>query len=461
MQTQPKQPKPPKPQPKPPLSAKIEKLVFGGQGLAHVQASNSQPTKTAFIWNALPGEEVEFTTTKNKKGIIEGVATKILKPSPHRIPALEPHFLSCSPLQILTYDEENEQKLEMSKEAFSHIGNLKKTAPRILETLEIESPKQEFGYRNKMEYSFYEDLEQKSTSFPRMSLAFFERSQHRKSAIEPCILATKEINEVALRILEFVRKNNLTHLDVKATIIRSNEKGQVIAGLFLKTEKPLAHIPKTDKQLIGFHIYLSDFRSPASIITSTIHTEGETHLTNTLKQTKLKYGLNSFFQINQEIFLKALDEIENYLESPTTGPLEVIDFYSGVGAIGLPLAKKCKTLTLVDSNEEAIEYAEHNIKANKIKNAQAIASPAEKMIDLITPNKTIILDPPRAGLHEDVIKKLIKETPPKIIYLSCNVSTQARDIALLGQKYTIKHMKLFNFFPRTPHIESLCVMERS
>lgn len=440
-----------KSQQKPSLTAKIEKLVFGGQGLAHVQTN---PTKTAFIWNALPGEELEFVTTKNKKGIIEGIATKIRSPSPYRIPAKEPHFLSCSPLQILAYDEENNQKLEIAKEAFSHIGNLKKTAPKILKALKIEAPKSAQGYRNKMEYSFYED------DAGHQSLAFFERSQHRKSAIEPCVLATKEINEVALKILEFVRTNHLTRLDVKATIIRSNEKGQVIAGLFLKTENPLAEIPKINKQLIGFHIYFSDFRSPASIITRTIHTQGETHLTNTLKKTKLKYGLNSFFQINQEIFTKALDEIETHLESPTTGPLEVIDFYSGVGAIGLPLARKCKHVTLVDSNEEAIEYAQQNIAINKIKNAEAVSSPAEKMLELITPNKIIILDPPRAGLHEDLIKKLLKETPPKIIYLSCNISTQARDIALLSQKYTIKHLKLFNFFPRTPHIESLCVLTK-
>lgn len=447
---------------KQPLVVKIEKLVFGGQGIGFIQAeAKDKTTKPIFVWNALSGEEVEVEITKNKKDFAEGIATKILKPSAHRIPTKEPHFLSCSPLQILKYDEENKQKLEIAKEAFIRIGKLKDSAPEILKALAIEAPTKETGYRNKMEYSFYED------DSGHQDLAFFERSQHRKSAIKPCILATEAINETAQEILEFVRENHLTRLDTKATIIRSNEKGEVIAGLFIKNEKKLENIPKLRGNLKGFHIYLSDYRSPASVMTKVLHTQGETYLTNTLQcgnmpSTKLKYGLNSFFQVNQEIFTKALNEIGENLAS-TEAPkhkLDVIDFYSGVGAIGLPLAKKCKHLTLVDSNEEAIEYAKLNIKENEILNAEAKASPAEKMLDIITSDKIIILDPPRAGLHEDVTKKLLKETPPKIIYLSCNVGTQARDLALLSEKYKITYLKLFNFFPRTPHIESLCVMEK-
>ena len=85
---------------------------------------------------------------------------------------------------------------------------------------------------------------------------------------------------------------------------------------------------------------------------------------------------------------------------------------------------------------------------------------AEKNLQIISPDKTVILDPPRAGIHENLTKKLLKETPALIIYLSCNVSTQARDIRLLSEKYTVKSMKLFNFFPKTPHVESLCVLQR-
>lgn len=458
---------------------KIEKLVFGGQAIARIPVSKeSNDTKPIFVWNALPGEEAEVEITKNKKGFAEGRAIKIISSSPHRIAPKEPHYLSCSPLQILDYDEENKQKLEIAREALIRIGKLKESAPEILHSLEIAFPKTIEGYRNKMEYSFYEHGERSETASPEpasqshktppMSLAFFERSQHRKSPITPCILAKPVINEVAEQILHFVNENHLTRLDAKCVIIRSNEKDEVIAGLFIKNEKSLKSLPKTNKTLKGFHIYLSDYRSPAAVITKVLHTSGDTYLTNTfegenIQKTELKYGLNSFFQVHQEIFTQALDAIAKHIPEKK----DVIDFYSGVGAIGLPLAKKCKHLTLVDSNEEAISYAKQNITLNKTQNAEAYAKPAEKMLDIITKDKIIILDPPRAGLHEDVTKKLLKETPPKIIYLSCNVSTQARDLALLTQKdgsgkskYKITYLKLFNFFPRTPHIESLCVLEK-
>ncbi|MFZ2189463.1 MAG: methyltransferase, partial [Candidatus Magasanikiibacteriota bacterium] len=137
----------------------------------------------------------------------------------------------------------------------------------------------------------------------------------------------------------------------------------------------------------------------------------------------------------------------------------VVDFYSGVGAIALPLHDKYKSAVLVESNEEAVEYAKENIILNKINNCEAQLSPAEKIVDLITKDKIIIFDPPRAGLHEDVVKQVLATLPERIIYLSCNLSTQARDIKLLSEKYQVKFLKLYNFFPRTPHVEGLCVLE--
>ncbi len=108
-----------------------------------------------------------------------------------------------------------------------------------------------------------------------------------------------------------------------------------------------------------------------------------------------------------------------------------------------------------------MDYAKENIENNNLgQKCSAELCPAEKITDLIAKNKIIIFDPPRAGLHEDMVKKVLREKPEKIIYLSCNISTHARDIKLLSDAYEIKHLKLYNFFPRTPHVESLCVMIR-
>jgi len=130
-----------------------------------------------------------------------------------------------------------------------------------------------------------------------------------------------------------------------------------------------------------------------------------------------------------------------------------------VGAIALPLAKKVKSAVLVESNEEAVGFAKENVKLNKLKNCKVVFSPTEKALDYIEKGKTIIFDPPRAGLHQKIIDRILEIKPKKIVYLSCNIATQARDLNLLSKGYKVKSIKLYNFFPRTPHIEGLAVLE--
>ena len=128
----------------------------------------------------------------------------------------------------------------------------------------------------------------------------------------------------------------------------------------------------------------------------------------------------------------------------------VIDLYSGVGTIGLTIGGN--NVTLVESNEHAVREMQQNIAKLGKTGAKAILAPSEKALDHISSDSIIIVDPPRAGLHEDVIARLLETTPPRIIYLSCNPVTQARDVARLAEKYGIRHHQGYNFFPRTPHI---------
>ena len=136
---------------------------------------------------------------------------------------------------------------------------------------------------------------------------------------------------------------------------------------------------------------------------------------------------------------------------------KILDLYSGVGTIGLTIGGD--NVTLVELNEHAVREMRQNITTLG-KNATAVLAASEQALDHITSDKIIILDPPRAGLHADVVAKLLETTPPRIIYLSCNPVTQARDVALLLEKYTITHLKGYNFFPRTPHIENLIVLDK-
>ncbi len=137
----------------------------------------------------------------------------------------------------------------------------------------------------------------------------------------------------------------------------------------------------------------------------------------------------------------------------------VVDLYSGVGSIGLTIGGK--NVTLVEISEDAVREMKRNITAlERDDSANAILSASEKSLDIITADACIIIDPPRAGLHKDVIEKLLEVAPERIIYLSCNPVTHARDIALLAQTYGVRKHSGYNFFPRTPHIEHLVVLDK-
>ncbi|OGH71828.1 MAG: 23S rRNA (uracil-5-)-methyltransferase RumA [Candidatus Magasanikbacteria bacterium RIFCSPLOWO2_12_FULL_43_12] len=437
------------------MKVNIEKLVFGGQGLGRLDDG-----RVCFVWNALPGEEVELEILKNKKTHLEAVATRIIKPSPERIEPKESHFLSCSPWQIMNFEAENKWKREIAVETYKKLGGIDAG------DLEIVSDEKEYGYRNKMEYSFVE--------FGRkISLGFHIRESRRYIPITVCELARPEINEVALQLLEWINQNQIPIRSLKTMIVRCNQKGEVLAGLFLKDRLQFEHYPELKNNFVGLTVFYSTHKSPASVPTDILYQAGLDYLEEDLFGIKLKYGLFSFFQINVPVFERVLGDIEKFAfgDEGTGRDLSVLDFYSGVGSISLPLAGKFKDCVLVDNNEEAIGFAKENIEAverdltlslsykERGRNT-VICVAAEKMIELIASDKVVIVDPPRAGLDKRVVERILAIKPKQVIYLSCNLSTHARDLGILKELYDIKFMKLYNFFPRTAHIEGLAVLIR-
>ncbi len=419
------------------MQIKIEKLIFGGQGLGKIDQ------KAIFVWNALPGEEVEIKILKNSKTFSEALATDIIQPSPDRVEPKEDHYLSCSPWQIMSLKTENEWKVKIAAETYKKIGGFEWS------DLKITGDSVSYNYRNKIEYSFTNDQN------GELSLAFFERASHNKRPISPCCLASENINIVAKEILAWAKKNNLTPYNLKSAIIRSNQKGEVIAGLFIKDEMKFTDFPISDK-MVGFQLFYSTHKSPASVPTKEIYSTGQKYLEEEINGVKLRYGLFSFFQVNPPVFTQTLKDMAQFI--PDNKPL--VDYYCGVGAIGLGLKKPGQKLELVESNAEAIDYANENIDLNNITDCTATCQPAEKIIELITGDKTIIFDPPRAGLDKKIIEQVLNTQPETIIYLSCNLSTQARDLALLLVKYKIESIKLYNFFPHTDHIEGLVILKK-
>lgn len=417
----------------------IEKLIFGGQGFARVDGV------VYFVWNALPGETVEIEILKKKKEYVEAVATKVINPSPFRVEPKDEHFLSTSPWQIMSYEKENEWKKEIAIEVYKRIGKdaFVNIAPEL-----VFDPEKYYSYRNKMEFSFAVD------KTGRTCLGFFERGKRNKFAVEKSELADNAINETSAIILAWVRKHQIPMRSLKSLMVRSDGNGKTIAALFIKDRLEFSDYPELTEQMIGFQLYYSTHKSPASVPTEMLYTKGQDYIIVTLRNIKFKVGLLSFFQVHLPVFEHALDDIYQHIPKKSN----LLDLYSGVGSIGLPVAQQAQTLTLVDNNTEAIEYATENIELNKIKNAEAICKPTENILELITSDSVVILDPPRIGLHHRVVERILETKPKMIIYLSCDLSTQARDISLLHPAYTISFSRLYNFFPRTPHIEGLCVL---
>ncbi|MBF0286446.1 MAG: 23S rRNA (uracil(1939)-C(5))-methyltransferase RlmD [SAR324 cluster bacterium] len=419
------------------IECEIEKLVFGGYGLGRYNK------KVIFVCNALPGETIEASVIKDKKDYSEAIATTIITPSPFRQEALEEHYLSCSPWQILSFEQENYWKQAITQEVFQTIGEID------LEDLEIVSGPERLHYRNKIEFSFTESENQ-------VSLAFFKRGQKQRQPIPHCVLAHSSINQQAELLIQELNQQSISEASLKAVILRSNRIDQTIVALFVKGPNfPALPGIQLDDQLQGFTVYFSNPKSPASVPTRTLHQLGSPYITETINNKQLQFGPMSFFQVNVHLFERVLKDMHPFVEGE-----DILDYYCGVGSIGIAVSDVVKSCVMVDVGEESIFYAQKNIRHNGLPDFSAHCNKAEKLLNYIDSDKVVILDPPRAGIHHKVINALRIKKPKRIVYLSCNISTCARDLRLLCFEYNIVFTKIYNFFPATPHIEFLTILDR-
>ena len=206
---------------------------------------------------------------------------------------------------------------------------------------------------------------------------------------------------------------------------------------------------------MGLSIIFSAPKSPASRSTAVLSHSGVHSLAERVGDNIFTYGLTSFFQVNIPLFEQALATIAQSIDDAES----IVDMYAGVGTIGISLS--AQKVTLVEIDPTAIPFAKENAVSNERANAELIHAPAEKALEEIVPNATIIFDPPRVGLHPKVLERTIEVLPPKIVYLSCNATTQARDMsALVAAGYHLELFEAYNFFPRTPHTEMLAILRQ-
>lgn len=413
---------------------KIRKIVPGGQGLGEMADG-----RKVFLWNTLPGEVVsDFVVTKSKAHYVEGVATKIVgfsqdgrtmkldgRCSPERVEPRDECYLATSPWQMMSYEAELRYKAEIVREVF-------RQNKIDISLSEVAGDGKEYGYRNKMEYALYYD-----NDLAKIFLAFHARGSHRKIPVLQSLIERPEIFRRASEVVAELNARGEEARKYQSLVLRCNQAGEVAGGL-LENGKPHPVFSLLEDEILGY---------------------------------KYSYSPNGFFQINLPVYEMALREIRKHIKME-----RVLDLYAGVGTIGLSVARE-KELVLVECNKFAFSELENNTfggrdslpslrgsslcpRSNCGGSPKALFSNSEDALEYIQPEQTVIIDPPRAGCDEKLIRKLNEVRPERIIYLSCNPATQARDVSKLLEKYEIIGVRAFNFFPRTPHIENLVVLER-
>ncbi|PIR93991.1 hypothetical protein COT97_03770 [Candidatus Falkowbacteria bacterium CG10_big_fil_rev_8_21_14_0_10_39_11] len=406
-------------------------MVFGGQGLGRLD------NKVYFVWNALPGELVEVEVTKEKKSFGEGIARNILESSPDRIEPKEDHYLSCSPWQIMTPEAEDAAKIQVTKDIY--LRNAKLELPQ---NLEITSDQSAFyHYRHKMEFAFIE-----KNGF--LSLSIMNRDSHNKAAVSDCCLAASIINKRAGEVLAFLNAKKMAADDLQYISLRADTSGSCLADLYLTRDISREALTEMVESMTWLRIIQSD----NSVAHDTAYENYQ--LTEEINGITFHFTPDVFFQINVPMFKKCFERLASFIPDRS----EVIDCYAGVGSISLPHATRVKSVVLIEDQVESCRYASQNIELNNFDNVDVINGSAEKLSQINLKDKVLILDPPRAGLSPSVIDSILAGEPKIILYLSCDPATQARDVAILLEKYELKHIELFNFFPRTPHVESLVIL---
>ena len=427
------------------ITVTVDKLIQGGQALARFAG------KVCFLWNALPGETVEARVLEEKKGYLQATALQIQTAAPERLPPQEAHFLACSPWQILSWEAENLWKCEIAREAFARAG-LAGAMPAPLEI--AAAPWPQTGTRNKLEYHFIETKTEDRRL--RLSLALSGRRSHELIPVETCCLGMPAVNETALAILAALAKRQIPCSVLRRLVVKTNGLGETAAALFVAKPLDLTFLQELPAHCRGWQLF-QELGTKENRSYTPLATEGNPVLEYRIRNAALRAGLQSFFQVHLPVFEMALEDMRKFLNPDKS----VIDYYAGTGAISLPLADFFKEAVLVEAHAEAAQFAEENIRLNHLTDrCKVLRQTAASATAVFSADHFVILDPPRAGLEPGLAESLLAVRPERILYLSCDIATQARDVAKLAPAYTLNFFKLYNFSPRTPHFESLCILDR-
>ena len=453
----------------------IEACAAEGKALTHWDGA------VVFVPFAVPGDIVNIRVTRKHHNYYEGFVAKIVQPSPDRVEPFCQHFGTCGGCkwQPLPYHLQLEAKRQQVEDQLVRLGHLK--VPEIRPTLPSDKT---IYYRNKLEFTYsskrwFEWGVDPETVPPeeRVGLGFHVGKLFDKVLdIKRCYLQKDPSNDIRLFCKEYAVSHGLEFFNIRENkgfirnmFIRTTDTGDlmVIICFFYENRKAreamLDAVAEAFPQITSLYYVINRKLNDSIGDQECILYKGEETIREMMEGLTFRIGAKSFYQTNSGQALKLYTVAREFAE--LTGNEIVYDLYTGTGTIAQFVSGKAAKVIGIEYVPEAIEDAKANAAANGITNCEFFAGDMKDVLDARFIEEhgqpdVIILDPPRAGIHPDVAKVILEAAPERIVYVSCNPASQARDLAILCEKYEITAVQPVDMFPHTQHVENVCALRR-
>ena len=452
----------------------IEAVAAEGKALAHVDGL------VLFVQFAVPGDVVNVKAVK-KHNYMEGYITELVKPSPDRLEPFCKHFGTCGGCkwQPLPYELQLKAKTQQVYDQLVRIGHL--DVPEI--PLALGSDKTSF-YRNKLEFSFsnrrwfdFGENTEGLSEVQKCGLGFHVgRFFDKVLDIEKCWLQPEPSNAIRLFIKQLAIKNGWSFYDIRNNFgllrnmfVRCNNKGEFMVIICFGEDNKKARTTLLDAlvkefpQIVSLYYVVNLKKNDSISDQDCVLYYGEDAIYEQMENLRFKIGPKSFYQTNSDQAYKLYSAVREF--AGLTGSQTVYDLYTGTGTIAQFVSAKAAKVIGIEYVPEAIEDAWTNVRLNGITNCDFYAGDMKDILtnDFVAAHghpDVVILDPPRAGIHPDVADVILKAAPEKIVYVSCNPASQARDLAIMQQDYKIVRVQPVDMFPHTHHVENVCELIR-
>ena len=457
----------------------LENIRLVSAGSKGIAVGRTEEGKTVLVSGAVPGDLVNVRVKKSKSNYYEAEMIEILEKSPFRVEPKCIHFGVCGGCkwQNLSYEKQLDVKQDEVFNNIKRIGGLED-----FETLPILGSEEHYFYRNKMEFSFSNarwltqyEISSEENFGNRDALGFHIPGMWSKILdLKECLLQEDPSNAIRLAVKNYAVKNGLEFFDVReqkgflrTMMLRQNFKGEwmVLFQLYREEQenrKNLFEFLLSEFPQIKTLIYCINSKQNDSIYDQDVQTYfGEGFLMEEMDGLQFKIGPKSFFQTN---YKQALELYRKTLEfADLKGDEVVYDLYTGTGTIAQYVARNAKQVIGIESVPEAIEAAKEHAKLNGLENCTFYCGDMKAIFnDEFLENHpkadVLITDPPRDGMHQKVVEQILKLAPEKIVYVSCNSATQARDLALMKEQYKLVKILPVDMFPQTHHVENIALL---